>query len=288
MKLKDRLFSSGFILISVLLSAFLCLISVYSEESYTGLAYKPILEYMLTQKSDIFLEASSLYAAPLVACSQWNNWFPLFLPLLCTLPFIGRLSAEMKGNYRFRAVREGSFSAYYRKSFFFAGLSGAGSAAAGFGLFSALVFLYYPHNSGYAIDAKNPHLQRKPLNSPLNEIFGTQSELVYWLNTALVVFVYAFLISSVCFMFYIILMNKYKTLGLPIIVSFLSERAVADLWLGGKTKALIFAPRYLLFWTKISLDEWGISYPMFFALTGAVIIMIYFAAKPVFRKRVMN
>ena len=103
---------------SALMSMLLCLMCVYSEESYTGLEFKPIIEYMLTEKSDIFLNSSSLYAAPLVACSQWNNWFPLFLPVLCAVPFIRELSFEMKGAYRFRVTREKKLLKILRKNIF--------------------------------------------------------------------------------------------------------------------------------------------------------------------------
>lgn len=286
--LKDRINSCLPIAASALMSMLLCLMCVYSEESYTGLEFKPIIEYMLTEKSDIFLNSSSLYAAPLVACSQWNNWFPLFLPVLCAVPFIRELSFEMKGAYRFRVTREKDFSNYYGKTFFRSVLSGSASVSIGYGLFSALVFIYYPHNSDYPEKAIDPNLQRNILDSPLNNLFGSQSEFLYWLSTALSVFACAFLISAVCFLIYIALMNKYKALGYPLIVSFLSERAVTSLWLGGKPKALIFSPRYLMFWTKITMHEWGADYPAFFALIFLTAAVIYFVAKPIFRKRVMN
>lgn len=289
---KDLVCKFGGCFASTVLTTLLLMLTVVPAYSWTDYGLNTIIGHMLTHSGDVFL-SSAINSAPLICTSIMHKWFPMFLPLLCTLPFISEISAELKGNYRLRLVREGSFSKYWRKTYFAGSLSSALSVTSGYLLFCAIVYSYFPKNSefltGYPEDSVEQfEIQREELNSSLNSLFHTQNEYIYVLNQVLIILFYAFAISLLCLLLFLLVKNKYKAIGLPLIVFFLLEQTVDSLWLKGHIKSLILSPRYLLFWTEISFKGWKLSIIWYFAVMVVLSVLMYFLGKMIFRKRVMN
>lgn len=290
---KDKIYSVGFAFAAIVLTAILFLSDAYSVYP-TNIPSRTIFGHMLFDDPAVFLSESSNYSAPYVSRST-HIWTAIFLPLLCSAPFLLTFANEMKGNYRLKITRIGSLSGYWNKVFFKSGLSGAGCVTAGYTLFSAAVFAYFPHMSEYPAEPQNIDIFsmmaiRYPLEGTLNRLFNnTESELLYWLPFALNIFAYSFLVAIFCLLIYLLLMNRYKAIGMPMIVFYLAEqlsnRRIADTL---NSKWLVISPRSLLINAEYTFSVFGIGgfrYLIFFVLFA---ILIYFAGKELFRKRVMN
>lgn len=293
MSKKDYIYSCGFATVSALLTAIIFLLNNYAVIP-TDIPVRSVIGHIFLDDNVLFLQESSNYAASFV-CRSTHIWTAIFLPLLCSAPFLLTFASEMKGNYRLKITRIGSLSGYWNKAFFKSGLSGAGCVTMGYMLFSAAVFAYFPHMSEYPAEPQNIDIfsmmaVRHPLEGTLNRLFNnTESELLYWLPFALNIFAYSFLVAIFCLLIYLLLMNRYKAIGMPMIVFYLAEqlsnRRIADTL---NSKWLVISPRSLLINAEYTFSVFGIGgfrYLIFFVLFA---ILIYFAGKELFRKRVMN
>lgn len=287
-------YSFGFAVAAIILTAVLFLSNTYKIYP-TKIPSKTIFEHMLYSDSAIFLKESSYYSSAMVSRST-HIWTAVFLPMLTSIPYLLIFASEMKGNYRLKIARIGSFNRYWNKVFFRSGLLGAGCVTAGYAVFSIVVFSYFPHMSEYPAEAANPvdtYAQmavRRPLNGILNRLFNnTESELLYWIPTAVNVFVYSFLVAVMCLMLYLLIMNRYKAIGMPMIVFYLAEQFSTRKTLEKfNPKYNILSPRSLLINAEYTFSVFkvnGFWYIVFFALAAAI---MYLAGRALFRKRVMN
>lgn len=287
-------YSFGFAVAAIILTAVLFLSNTYTVYP-TKIPSKTIFEHMLYSDSAIFLKESSYYSSAMVSRST-HIWTAVFLPMLTSIPYLLIFASEMKGNYRLKAARIGSFNKYWNRAFFKSGLLGAGCVTAGYTIFSIAVFSYFPHMSEYLTEAPirasiyEMISVRYPLNGVLNRLFNnTESELLYWLPWAFNVFVFSFLVSVICLTLYLLIMNRYKAIGMPMIVLYLAEqfatRKLADTL---NPKYQILSPQSLLMNAEYTFSNFGINglwYFVFFALAAGV---FYFAGRALFRKRVTN
>ena len=291
---KDYIYTYGFSLATVILTAVIFLTNQYVVIP-TNISVRTIIGHIFLDDSALFLSESSNYAAPFV-CRSTHIWTAVFLPLLCSAPFLLAFASEMKGNYRLKLSRIGSFNRYWNKIFFRSGLSGAGCVTAGYILFSAAVFAYFPKMSEYPAEQKNTSdvfsmmAVRKPLDGTLNKLFkNTESEFLYWLPTAINVFAYSFLVAIICLALYLLIMNRYKAIGMPMIVFYLAEQfSTRRLYDSLEPKWQILSPRSLLINAEYTFSTFDINdfeYLFFFTLAN---VLFYFAGKALFRKRVMN
>lgn len=291
---KDILYSYSFSFAAIALTSLLFLSDNYTVYP-TNVPVRTIIGHMPLDDAALFLTESSSYCAPFV-CRSTHIWTAVFLPLLCSAPFLLTFASEMKGNYRLKICRIGSFGKYWSKVFFKSGILGAGCVTAGYALFSAAVFSYFPHMSEYPTEPANPNdvfsmmAVRSPLSGTLNKLFGnTESEFLFWLQAPINIFAYSFLTAIICLVLYLMIMNRYKAIGIPMIVFYLAEqfssRRLLDTF---NPKYNILSPRSLLMNTEYAFSAFGINgftYLFFFALA---IILLYFGGKALFKKRVMN
>lgn len=291
---KDYIYQFGFMAVSVVLTAVIFLMNNYAIIP-TNVPMRSIIAHIFLDDSSVFLAESSSYSAPYV-CRSTHIWSAIFLPMLASTPYLMHFAGEMKGNYRLKIARIGSFNRYWNKVFFRSGLLGAGCVTAGYTVFSIVVFSYFPHMSEYPAEAANPvdtYAQmavRRPLNGILNRLFNnTESELLYWIPTAVNVFVYSFLVAVMCLMLYLLIMNRYKAIGMPMIVFYLAEQFSTRKTLEKfNPKYNILSPRSLLINAEYTFSVFkvnGFWYIVFFALAAAI---MYLAGRALFRKRVMN
>lgn len=291
---RDYVYQLGFALAAVALTALIFLLNQYSVIP-SNVPARTVLGHIFLDDNVLFLQESSNYAASFV-CRSTHIWTAVFLPLLCSAPSLLTFASEMKGNYRLKLSRIGSFNRYWNKIFFRSGLSGAGCVTMGYMLFSAAVFAYFPHMSEYpaevpiGADVFERMAVRKLLDGTLNKLFGnTESELLFWLPTAINVFAYSFLVAIICLALYLLIMNRYKAIGMPMIVFYLAEQFSTRKSLDTlNPKYNILSPRFLLINAEQIFSLFkinGLRYLLFFALFA---VLIYFAGKELFRKRVMN
>ena len=291
---KDYIYQFGFMAVSVVLTAVIFLMNNYTILP-TNVPIRSIIAHIFLDDSSVFLKESSSYSAPYV-CRSTHIWSAIFLPMLASAPYLLHFAGEMKGNYRLKIARIGSFNRYWNKVFFRSGLLGAGCVTAGYAVFSIVVFSYFPHMSEYPTEAANPadtYAQmavRRPLEGILNKLFNnTESELLYWLPTAINVFAYSFLVAIFCLLLYLLIMNRYKAIGMPMIVFYLAEQfSSRKLFEMYNPKYTILSPRSLLINAEYTFSVFkvnGFWYIVFFALAAAI---MYLAGRALFRKRVMN
>lgn len=291
---KDYIYQFGFMAVSVVLTAVIFLMNNYAILP-TNVPIRSIIAHIFLDDSSVFLKESSSYSAPYV-CRSTHIWSAIFLPMLASAPYLLHFAGEMKGNYRLKIARIGSFNRYWNKVFFRSGLLGAGCVTAGYAVFSIVVFSYFPHMSEYPAEAANPvdtYAQmavRRPLNGILNRLFNnTESELLYWIPTAVNIFAYSFLVAVLCLMLYLLIMNRYKAIGMPMIVFYLAEQFSTRKTLERfNPKYNILSPRSLLINAEYTFSVFkvnGFWYIVFFALAAAI---MYLAGRALFRKRVMN
>lgn len=292
---RDVIFSFGFALVSVILTVVICLTNNYIVIP-TNAPKSMIIEHMMFDDSNIFLSESSQYSAVIVSTTFSSIWLAIFLPMFASIPFLLLFASELKGLYRMKILRMGSFSKYWNKTFFRAGLSGAGCVTIGYIIFSAMVFSYFPHMYEYPeeadilADSISQLAVRRELSSIFNRLFNnTQSEFLYWLPKVINVFGFTFLVSVMCLALYLLIMNQYKAIGIPIISFYLLEQVSARLT--RKTlnpKFIILSPRYNMSSADYVFEQFGAKslwYLVFFALMA---IILYLLGRALFRKKVLN
>ncbi len=290
---KDYIYQFGFMAVSVVLTAIIFLMNTYAILP-TNIPMRSIIAHIFLDDSSVFFKEYSNYSAPYV-CTSTHIWSAIFLPMLASTPSLLHFAEEMKGNYRLKIARIGSFKRYWNRVFFKSGLLGAGCVTAGYVIFSMVVFAYFPHMSEYPIEASNltdsyaRYAVRRPLDGILNRLFNNaDSELLYWIPTVINVFAYSFLVAVLCLLLYLLITNRYKAIGMPMIVFYLveqfSSRRISDT---RNPKYYILCPRYLFIHAELTFSIFkinGLWYLVFFALAA---IAFYFAGRVLFRKRVM-
>lgn len=291
---KPSFYAAGFAAVAVILTAVIFLTNSYVIIP-TNIPHRTILDHIISDDSALFLKESSSYSSSMV--SRFTHiWTAVFLPMLAAIPYLLLFASEMKGNYRMVIARIGCFNKYWNRVFFKAGLLGAGCVTAGYAIFSATVFSYFPHMSEYPAEAPasadifQTMAVRRPLSGILNNLFGnTESELLYWIPWAINIFAYSFLVAILCLLLYLLIMNRYKAIGMPMIVFYLVEQFATRKMIDTlNPKYQILSPRSLMINAEYTFSNFGINgfgYLIFFALAS---VIMYLAGRALFRKRVMN
>lgn len=291
---KISIHAVGFAATAVILTALIFLANNYNIYP-SNVPQKTILEHMLFDDPSLFLKESSNYSSSMVSRST-HIWTAVFLPMLAAIPYLLLFASEMKGNYRLKIARIGSFNRYWNKVFFKSGLLGAGCVTAGYTVFSIVVFAYFPHMSEYPTEAPigasvyEMMAVRYPLDGVLTNLFGnTESELLYWIPWAVNIFAYSFLVAVLCLLLYILIMNRYKAIGMPMIVFYLAQQySTRKVYETFNSRYNIVSPMMLFMNAEYTFSAFninGFGYLIFFVLAAAI---MYVAGRALFRKRVMN
>ncbi len=260
-----------------------------------------ILKYF-SYSHDELREESNRNAAPDYCTPAEAIWFAAFMPLLCSAPCVFGVAAELRGNYRFRLIREGNFSGYWNKTFFKYVLSGGGSVTAGYGIYCAAVYLHFPKNSEYLSEYRPDSLEEMfrqvPLNSQLGTLFNSQNEYLYVFNAALIVFLFSSGISALCLLLYLLTQSKYKALGLPIAAMFAMSNGFEGVYLRGNAWAGFLCPSSMIFRSQIVFNDFVRTTPglenrellglIYFPAALGATAVFYALGRKAFGKRVMN
>ena len=291
---KDKAYSDIFMIVAIVFATIIFLTNQYIVTP-TNVPTRTIIGHIFLDDGALFLQESSDYSAPMI-CRSTHIWIGVFLPMIVSIPYLPLFAYEMKGNYRLKLSRFGGFNKYWNNVFFKSGLLGACSVMAGYMIFSAAVFMYFPHMSEYPEEASvgadwfSMMAVRFPLDGTLNKLFGnTESELLYWFPTAMNIFAYSFLVAVLCLLLFLLIMNRYKAIGMPMIVFYLAEQfSTRQLYEHLNPKYQIISPRSLLINAEYTFSSFGVGgfgYVIFFALSA---VLIYFVGRAIFRRRVMN
>lgn len=278
---RDIFYSFGFSVLSIVFTVILCFMTVYYIIG-VDVPQRTIIQHILFSDKQSLL-ATPMYSAPFVCDGIFvNQWFIIFVPMLSSMPFLMQFAGEFNGFYRMQLARM-SFKKYWNRVFFKIGFSGACSVTIGYAVFSLITRNFFPKLSEY------PAEEVVQLNSAMNRLFKTQNELVFWLNRAIVIFTFVFLISQVCLLIFLLCMNRYKAIGLPMITFYLLDQISNSLYQNNfNGKYYIISPKNILFFTDFTFENWGFNYWWYFAFAAAATIALYLAGKKICRGRVTN
>lgn len=278
---RDIFYSFGFSVLSIVFTVILCFMTVYHIIG-VDVPQRTIIQHILfSDKQSLF--ATPMYSAPFVCDGIFvNQWFIIFVPMLSSMPFLMQFAGEFNGFYRMQLARM-NFKKYWNRVFFKIGFSGACSVTIGYAVFSLITRNFFPKLSEY------PAGEVVQLNSAMNRLFRTQNELVFWLNRAIVIFTFVFLISQVCLLIFLLCMNRYKAIGLPMITFYLLDQISNSLYQNNfNGKYYIVSPKNILFFTDFTFENWGFNYWWYFVFAAAATIALYLAGKKICRGRVIN
>lgn len=279
---RDVLYSMGLYGLTVIFTIILCFSTQYYVSGVNIPNYTIIQHIMFSNRKDFF--NSILYSAPYMCNAiSVNQWIIILIPMLSAIPFLMQFADEFCGFYRLKLIRM-SYNAYWNKVFLKNGICGASAVTIGYIFFSIVIFAVFPHIDEY--DNEEIFL----LNSPLNKAFQTQSEFIYWLNQAINIFAFVFLISQVCLILYLIFLNRYKAIGLPIIIFYLLDQISNSLFMANDMngKYYIIGPNNILFYTEFSFESCGLNYWWYFIFIIIITSYIYILGKKIYRKRILN
>lgn len=250
----------------------LCILSPYYI-SGTDIPNNTIFSHILYVKKADFLE-SFLFSFPYIGKAiSGNRWFIILLPLLSASPYLFRFSSELETKFfRFALIRM-SYAQYWVSSFMKNGFFGSFTVMLGYFMYIVVVIINFPSPNEY------PNEMMIPLNSYLNRIFETDNALLFLLSQALILFVFVFIVSEICLILYLILHNRYKAIGLPMIVFYLLDQVSISLFRVNNwdTRYDIISPVNLVFYTENSFSSFGMDiywYYLFAALTISGLFVI--------------
>ena len=291
---KDAVYTYAGFAVSAALTVILLFMTPYTGSWDYKIEPGPVIVQILGNDRQIFLDSPN-HSAALVCQSGGAVWFTMLLPLICSLPFLPLLSAELKGNYRLKLSRERSSKDYWNRTFFRSTLFGAGAAAAGYLIFCAAIYCVLPRNSDFPdratlVEGSREWLRgRLELGGFLNGLFSTQNEYVFILNQTVNVFLYSAAVSAFCLLLYLIFMNKYRALGIPVMLFYLADRITDELAFSLHRWAWPLNPKYLVFQTETALSEFpGVGPGWYFAIIAIPVLLFYFAGGALFKRRMTN
>lgn len=278
---RDVFYSCGFSVLTIIFTIILCFMTVYYIIG-VDVPQRTIIQHILFSDKQSLL-ATPMYSAPFVCDGIFvNQWFIIFVPMLSSMPFLMQFAGEFNGFYRMQLARM-SFKKYWNRVFFKIGFSGACSVTVGYAVFSLITRKFFPKLSEY------PAEETMQLNSAMNRLFKTQNEFVFWLSRAVVIFTFVFLISQVCLLIFLLCMNRYKAIGLPMITFYLLDQISNSLYRNNYDgKYYIISPKNILFFTDFTFESWGFNYWWYFIFVVIVTITLYIFGKKICRGRVTN
>lgn len=284
MKTKsDRIFSFGLFVVSILFTLILCLTTSYSV-SGVSLPKQTILQHIFSCKRSQFLE-NILYSAPYISgVVSGNQWIIILFPLLVSMPFLLQFSDEFEsGFYRMKLTRS-TFSNYWNLAFIKNGLLGAASVTLGYLVYVLISYIFFPHINDYPSELK---IQ---LSSPMNQLFNSESDILFVLNQVMVIFMFAFFTAQLCMTLFLVMSNRYKAIGLPMIVFYLLEQISSSLFKSNNWdgRFYIISPKNIVFYTQYSFECHGMSYWYYFLFAFTITAFLYVICKKICRRKVMN
>ena len=281
--IKDLLYSIGFRIITVIFFAAVLLLTTYSVIDVDSPKYTILQHIFLSDKNKMM--ESILFSAPFVCNAiSLNQWITIVFPLVSSMPFLMQFADEFNnGFYRMKLSRM-SYCKYWTSSFLKNGSISSISLVTGYFIFVEVVYAFFFHIKDY------PSEMQVQLNSPMNKLFHSSSDFIYLFNQALVLFVFTFLVSQFCMLIFLLLLNRYKAIGLPMIFFYLLDQISHILFIkydfDGKYN--IISPARVVFSTQSTFENLGMNYWSFYFWALILIAALYLVGLNIFKRRLMN
>lgn len=257
-------------LISVLLTFIVAMLGTVSTIEYGNMT---VLEFILSGKCRLS-EASSYNG---ISYALSGAWFAVLIPLFVSLPKIFSFSdCIQSGFWRFNIIRS------ERKKFSIScwlsvTLNGALSVAAGYFLYSLMVIFTFRQNSDKSIYA----------NNPLCDLFGFEALWGVLIFKILILFIFSAMTASICIALYVITENKYKSIGMPIVIYYiLSSLSESIFRKTGNMKIYVISPQNLIgtsdFWFE---SNFNISFWLIPGIMLVITLFLYIVYSALMKRR---
>lgn len=257
------------IIISTIISAVLCftgsiLITLGNNETTQMTIIECLLKY---DKS--FFEQNSITLSNVVGTGLLSLWLNILLPFITSLPGLFVFADTMHGFWRMEYIRKSKRN-YRIKKFFSICLYGAIPATLGYLLYVLILIPFFPYGS--SCNTRNEEgvvvvISNAP---PISEFIGNLA-----LNMA-TLFLVAFITSALCLCIFLILKNRYKAVGIPLITYYLLYEVSLALY--GKFirdfRLFIISPYFVVGAGKYIMEAFSLPYVTLFI--GLILIIAGF------------
>lgn len=219
-----------------------------------------------------------------------GNWTSVLIPVIVSLPSLLLFAdTEQSGYWRFQKIRSTN-QRYCAKTFICTCASGAFATLLGFAIFTSLMLLKYPSPSS---QSNLPPEDRVPIvlltDNPLCRLVGKESIALFILLRFVVVLVFAFLIAAVCLNLFILLKNRYKAIGMPLIIIYLLNSISTALTMENKmsdARYSILSPSSVLKSCEVWFEKaFEISFWYMFLLMVIMIVVSYISFCALIKRR---
>lgn len=212
-----------------------------------------------------------------ISYSLSGSWFSTLLPLLVAIPGLLPYADHMQsGFWRYSIVRVGKKN-YIRKCWLSNVVTGSLAVTLGYLLYCAVVLMNFR-----SVDDKNIYLM-----NPLCKLLDIQSIFVVIAFKALILMIFSFFTVSICLCMYLITDNKYKAIGMPIIMFYLLSSVSDNISKkSDNLKIQIISPQQLISSSEYWFETcYGVSYWILPISFAALIILLYAAYSVVMKRR---
>ncbi len=285
---RDILISIGFFVFSVFITLFMLLFT-NCNPSGTSLPNRTIIQHIIYSEKEELL-CSANYSVPAISVGLYNNeWLIVFLPFIVGLPFIMNFADEINsGFYKMKLSRK-SFKSYWNKSYLMNGLLGAGSFLIGYLIFILIVSIKFPHINEYGFNEYGEKTILPLLTqAPLNKLFNTESEFILVFQNCLTLLMFLILTAQICMFLFTLTMNRYKSIGLPMVCFYLMDQIAKSLFdKQYNPKYLLLSPSNIAFVTPGTMSGAGIDYYWYFIAIIVILVLLYLVCGKILKGRIM-
>lgn len=197
-------------------------------------------------------------------------WLIILLPFITSLPGLFGFADTMQGFWRMEYIRKSKRS-YRIKKFFTVCTSGAISVILGYLLYVLTIIPFFPYYIPYNTTSEDglSILVNEP--PPVMEfISGIASNMG-------ILFLVSFLTSAVCLCIFLALKNRYKAVGMPLIVYYLLYEIAIAMY--GKfnrdVRMYIFSPYFIVNYGKWIAEAFSMPYICFYIGLMLIIVGLY-------------
>lgn len=248
----------------------MCFTGTISIIAENGQSVKITVIECLLKNDPSFWEQYSISLFGATGAGITSLWFIILLPLLDSIPALFSFADTFSGFWRMEYIRKSK--RFYRiKKFITICLSGAIPAVLGYMIFVLTLIPFVPY--GYDITTTDENGEQIVFNTgaPIEEFISTTA-----LNT-LTLFLIGIITSAICLTLYILLKNRYKSVGIPLIIYYLSYAVSLALYTKhiSDFRLLVFSPYFVVTTGKSIMEAMEVPYALLFVGLGLIIGIFY-------------
>ena len=278
---KIRPYSFGLFALSSALTVVMCFLSpciIFEENILDTNVFEILMRTTRAQRLDYCLLAFGL-----LGNASSNQWFIIAIPMLTALPFLLTFDEEIESNFYRSSLIRMSKRQYINRMFFGNALFGAGAVTVGYCVFAAIGYALFPR-FGECIDRETgePMVFSRPG-------LDTSSEAVGVLIRIVVFFTFAILLAQITLAFTLIMRNKFKGIGLPMVLFFMIDKIAMTLFydtLDSRYYAL--SPSQSLGNIELTFDTFDTDFIWYFPIWLGAVAAMYLLCGFLCKRRVFS